>query len=481
MACQRPDGRIVRPSLVIVDDPQTNETANSVEQTNKRIRILSADILGLSGPGQKISGIMPCTVIRAGDMADQILNPEQHPEWSGERTKLIYKFPVNGILWERYAEIRAESLRRFGDIRDATKFYRKNRKAMDEGAEIAWPARFEPDELSAVQNAMNLKLKDEASFLAEYQNDPLNEEEINTDLLSVDQIAAKQNGLPRLHIPMECNTLTMFVDVHETLLFWTISAWADNFTGYVIDYGTFPDQHSNDFTLRSARMTMKKQFPALASREEWIYRSLHELITAKLSAEYPRDDGYIMNVSRCLIDANWGQTTDVIYQFCRQSSFSALLTPSHGKGITASQRPITEYQRKPGEKLGLNWYFPNNKGKRAVRYVMFDANFWKSFILQRLKTGMGGRGCLSLYGHNPQLHSLFASHIAAETYVETAGMGRRVEEWKLKPGSVDNHWLDCLVGTAVGASIQGCELRETELRRPEIRQVTMPSKFLRKK
>lgn len=267
MACQRPDGRIVRPSLVIVDDPQTNETANSVEQTNKRIRILSADILGLSGPGQKISGIMPCTVIRAGDMADQILNPEQHPEWSGERTKLIYKFPVNKILWERYAEIRAESLRRFGDIRDATKFYRKNRKAMDEGAEIAWPARFEPDELSAVQNAMNLKLKDEASFLAEYQNDPLNEEEINTDLLSVDQIAAKQNGLPRLHIPMECNTLTMFVDVHETLLFWTISAWADNFTGYVIDYGTFPDQHSNDFTLRSARMTMKKQFPALASRE----------------------------------------------------------------------------------------------------------------------------------------------------------------------------------------------------------------------
>ena len=225
---------------------------------------------------------------------------------------------------------------------------------------------------------------------------------------------------------------------------------------------------------------MKKRFPELGSREEWIYKSLHELITVKLSAEYPRDDGYILNISRCMIDANWGQTTDVIYQFCRQSQFAAILTPSHGQGITASKRPMSEYQRKPGEKLGLNWYFPSCKGKRAVRYVVFDANFWKSFILQRLKTGMGGRGCLSLYGHNSQLHSLFASHIAAETYVETAGMGRRVEEWKLKPDAVDNHWLDCLVGTAVGASIQGCVLEDAEQSKVKIKVVSLPAKFLKK-
>lgn len=480
MACQRPDGRMVRPSLVIVDDPQTADSANSVEQTRKRIRILSADILGLAGPGQKISGIMPCTVIRAGDMADQILDRETHPDWNGERTKLIYKLPLNEALWDQYADVRADSLRKFGDIREATAFYRKNRKAMDEGADIAWPARHEPDELSAIQNAMNLKIKDEAAFMAEYQNDPLNEDDVNTSLMSADEIASKQNGLARLRIPVECSTVTMFVDVHENLLFWAISAWSDSFTGYVIDYGTFPEQRSQDFTLRSARMTMKKRFPELGSREEWIYKSLHELITAKLSAEYPRDDGYILNISRCMIDANWGQTTDVIYQFCRQSQFAAILTPSHGQGITASKRPMSEYQRKPGEKLGLNWYFPSCKGKRAVRYVVFDANFWKSFILQRLKTGMGGRGCLSLYGHNPQLHSLFASHIAAETYVETAGMGRRVEEWKLKPDAVDNHWLDCLVGTAVGASIQGCVLEDSEQSKVKIKVVSLPAKFLKK-
>jgi len=32
-----------------------------------------------------------------------------------------------------------------------------------------------------------------------------------------------------------------------------------------------------------------------------------------------RDDGAMMRIGRCLIDANWGQSTDVVYQFCRQS------------------------------------------------------------------------------------------------------------------------------------------------------------------
>ena len=38
---------------------------------------------------------------------------------------------------------------------------------------IAWPERFNHDELSAIQHAMNLKLQDERAFYAEYQNEPL--------------------------------------------------------------------------------------------------------------------------------------------------------------------------------------------------------------------------------------------------------------------------------------------------------------------
>jgi hypothetical protein len=68
MKFKRPDGRTVRPSLVILDDPQTDESARSVSQCANRESILAGAVLGLAGPGSKISGIMPCTVIRPGDI-----------------------------------------------------------------------------------------------------------------------------------------------------------------------------------------------------------------------------------------------------------------------------------------------------------------------------------------------------------------------------------------------------------------------------
>ncbi len=64
---------------------------------------------------------MPCTVIKPGDMADRILDREAHPKWNGGRCKMVYSFPQDQKLWDRYAEIRAESLRTGGDGSGATK------------------------------------------------------------------------------------------------------------------------------------------------------------------------------------------------------------------------------------------------------------------------------------------------------------------------------------------------------------------------
>ena len=198
MKYKRADGRTVRPSLVVLDDPQTDESARSLSQCATRERILAGAVLGLAGPAKKISGIMPCTVIRPSDMADNILSRDKHPEWNGERTKMVYSFPADDKLWAKYAEVRAESMRQGNGGDEATEFYQVNRAAMDEGAVIAWPERFNHDELSAIQHAMNLKLQDEAAFFAEYQNEPLVEDDADNDQLTADQIAAKVN---RLRVP----------------------------------------------------------------------------------------------------------------------------------------------------------------------------------------------------------------------------------------------------------------------------------------
>jgi phage terminase large subunit GpA-like protein len=255
----------------------------------------------------------------------------------------------------------------------------------------------------------------------------------------------------------------MFVDVQATLLYYVVAAWGDDFTGYVLDYGTYPDQKRTYFTLRDAQPTLAHAAKN-AGLEGSIYGGLEALTTQLLGREWRRDDGAGMRIDRCLIDANWGSSTDVVYQFCRQSPHSAVLYPSHGRFVGASSIPFSEYKRKLGDRVGLNWRIPNVHGKRAVRHVVFDTNYWKSFVHTRMVVAMGDPGCLSLFGDSRALHRLFADHITAEYRVRTEGRGRTVDEWKLRAAAVDNHWLDCLVGCAVAASIQGAILPGTDVK-----------------
>jgi len=85
--------------------------------------------------------------------------------------------------------------------------------------------------------------------------------------------------------------------------------------------------------------------------------------------------------------------------------------PSHGRFVGAAGIPFAHYKRKLGDRLGLNWRIPNVRGKRAVRHVLYDTNWWKSFISSRFAVSMGDAGCLSLLNGD---HRLFAEHITTE-------------------------------------------------------------------
>ncbi|MBM3983654.1 MAG: hypothetical protein FJ304_25960, partial [Planctomycetes bacterium] len=388
---------------------------------------------------------------------------DKHPEWNGERTKMVYTFPTDETLWKKYAELRAASLREGREGVEATEFYRANREVMDAGSRVAWPARFNHDELSGLQHAMNLRLQDEAAFFAEYQNEPLLEEVAGDDELTADQIAGKFNRRGRGEVPLGCGRLTAFIDVQGSLLFWVVCGWEDDFTGYVLDYGAWPDQRRPYFTLREANPTLAIATGA-AGIEGAIYQGLEKLTAVILGRDWPRDDGAVLRAERCLIDANWGTCTDVVYQFCRESAHASVVTPCHGRFVGASSQPFSEYKRRPGDRVGHHWRIPNVQGKRAVRHVLFDTNFWKSFVQARLAVLLGDRGCLSLFGDRAETHRLFADHLTAEYRVKTEGRGRTVDEWKIRPERSDNHWLDGVVGCAVAASMQGCSLPGTDVK-----------------
>ncbi|NRA37018.1 MAG: phage terminase large subunit family protein [Planctomycetes bacterium] len=454
MKYKHPSGVTLRPSLVIPDDPQTDESANSLSQCANRERIIAGAILGLAGPGKKIAGIMPCTVIRPGDLADRILDRDKHPEWNGERTRMMDTFPSNEKLWDTYAEIRADNLRSNGNIEKATAFYQKHQPAMDTDAVVSWAERFNHDEISAIQHAMNLFLTNEESFWSEYQNEPVADTLGEDRQLDVDNVCRKLNGIPRHCIPITANTLTCFIDIQGKLLYYVVVAWEDNFTGYVVDYGSYPDQRRQYFSLRDARNTLQRKHPK-TGLEGCIYAGLDNLCNQLIKKKWIRDDGSPLHMSRILIDANWGSSTDSVYNFCRASEHAALLNPSHGRYVGASTRSFHEYQKKRGDKIGHNWRLPARAGKHALRHVIYDTNYWKTCTSEALLLGLGNPGTLSLYGMQAIDHQMFAEQCCSEYQVKTQGRGRTVNEWKIRPGIADNHLWDCVVGCAVAASMQG--------------------------
>ena len=466
-------GASIRPDLVIIDDPQTDESARSPAQCATRTEILNGAVLGLAGPGSKISGLMPCTVIRKNDLADQILDRTRSPEWHGERTKLVYSWPTASDLWERYAEIRSDDLQAGGTGSKATKYYKERRKAMDAGSVVAWKQRFNPDQLSAIQYAVDLRLTDEAAFASEYQNDPI-DRAAETIQLTPQEISQNITSYKRGEIPTDAEHVTAFIDVQAKLLYYVLVAWRPDFTGYVIDYGTWPEQSRRYFSLADARTTIKTKGPKGASRQGQIYNAL-ETLTGRLYKSYRREDGAPLDLSWCLIDANWGESTDVVYQFVAENRRPGL-TPSHGKYFGATTAPMSAWQKKPGVKAGHHWRYAMSQQKRQVRHVLYDTNYWKSYIHDALGTAAGQPGRLALFNDSPQNHACFADQLCGEYKLEVESKGRRVDEWKWKPHRPDNHWFDCIVGAAVGASMAGAAGLGHNIRRKKADTEKTPKK-----
>ncbi len=267
-------------------------------------------------------------------------------------------------------------------------------------------------------------------------------------------MAGKTNGRQRGHAPVKCEHVTAFIDVGQKLLYHAVAAWEADFTGYVISYGTYPDQPISYFTSRDVDRTLRRVHHGMGV-EGAIYAGLEALTGELLAKEWPRDDGAVMRIGRCLIDQGW--QTDVVQQFCRQSEHAAVLMPARGHGITASHKPISEYGRHRGDNIDHHWWIPSVRRKRALRHVEMDTNYWKSFVHERLPTAIGDPGCLSIFGRKAVRHRLFAEHLTAEYRVRTEGRGRTVDACKLPAHRPDNHWGDCVVGCAVAASMQGAE------------------------
>lgn len=463
----RPDGTTVRPDIGLCDDVQTRESAKSPSQTQSRLETLTGDIAYLAGPGQPMAIFCPCTKIYEGDLADQILDRDKHPEWQGETTRMVESFPTNLQLWDDYADLWRASYREDGDQSAATAFYKDHWEEMNAGAKVSWDHRYKTDELSAIQHAMNLKIRNEAAFYAECQNEPLVAQD-DLELLSADAIARKVSGYERREVPDDCSTVTAFTDVQKEHLFWMVCAWAPDFTGYVIDYGAWPDQGRNYFTRREVRKTMSKQYGG--DESGMTFGALRDL-EAVLRRPYKTREGRELQLSRWCIDGNWRSRTAAVLAFAKQSDIASTITVTQGRGVKATENPFSEAQRALKWKTGHgHWFWQDGPG--PARWATFDANYWKTRVHQALSLSQQSRGSLQLYKAPFQVHQMLGDHLRAEKPSRVVAKGRTVYEWIDKPGQ-DNEGLDCLVGCMLGASICGITRDSERMKKQKRKTVSL--------
>jgi hypothetical protein len=437
-------GETIRPDLVLIDDPQSAESAHSRTQNVTREQLVSADVLGMAGPGKTISAVMPCTIIAPGDMVDRLLDRSKHPLWRGERTGILDRLPANLAEWEPYFDLyrRCAQLEP-PDFTEANRYYVQKQEVLDAGCVASWQHRKLDTEVSAIQHAMNLYCRDRRAFMAEYMNQP---DPIDLagqlEPLDAGDISRKVNGVPRGVVPASAVKLTVGIDVGQSMLFWVVAAWSSAFDGSVVDYGVFPKQNRRYFAAREANPSLADEWPDL-NEESRIFAGLKRAVSAIVGRSYQRQGGGEIDVDLCFVDS--GKWTKTVYQFCRQSEHRRILRPSKGWGSVTN--PMDGWSKKhEDETKGDNWRDRPNTESGYGRLILIEVNHWKSFVARGLLAPEMGSGCIQLFGDDPDEHRLFADHCTAEVRTvplkRTTGDQREVEVWKPRVGGPDNHYWE---------------------------------------
>ena len=255
------------------------------------------------------------------------------------------------------------------------------------------------EEISAIQHAMNLMLRDEAAFFAEYQNDPIAEQS-DEQVLTPEQVIEKTNGRKRGEVPLSCRLFDNVIDVHDKLLFYAV-CMVGRFYGVRFDYGTFPDQKRLSFTLRQGTDYLAN-YPGM-EKEGAIQAGMEDLCRDYLNRDWPRGSG-VVKIDRCLIDG--GYMPGIVENI--RHKLGGNIMASKGVGIRAATKPMSSYKRKPGERHGHHWYIPNINKTGEFTHVAIDTNYWKTFVHERLFVAAGDHGSMTLFGKGDHQHALFS-------------------------------------------------------------------------
>ena len=435
-----------RPDFVLIDDPETRESAASAHQIAIRSQSIDRDIAGLAGPMKRIARVMLCTIQNQYCLAYQYTDNKQKPSWSGKRFKMLNEWPEKRELWDEYI-VRRQVAQQSGDKegREATQFYIDNMEEMKIGAKVSNPMRFDPAkmpdgwqvEVDALQHCFNI-ISDYGmdSFLTECQNDPPEESGAEGSGLTAHKVMTSQNSLKQGEFHQDIQLVTAAIDLGKYVCHWTLIGWLPDATGTVIDYGVAEVAGMGTKTERQAQ-------------EVALFNTLLQWRTEIMDYQH--------QPQLVLVDS--GDFTEVAYSFVRDVGGSPFMV-AKGTGGTKFRGGKPSAERR----VGRNW-FANHLPENGLWLYSLDTDYWKEFVHQRFltptidETGTIRPATLSLYNADGdrKRHMSYGHHIVAEERREEFVAGKGLKRWWHQTNR-NNHWLDATYMACAAAGMLGMRL-----------------------
>lgn len=428
------DGKVLRPSLVMIDDPQDAEVARSPKQVKDAVDSINADVLGMAGPDTKLPCVMACTVIEKNDAADHFLSSA---EWDSVRVPQLVKWPEHMDLWDKWNETRLDGLEQKDGGKAARGFYKTHKAEMRAGAEVSWEYRYDkkqkqPDALyAAMEDYYRMGRK---AFFSERQNEPIADDRSMYEL-TPDMVISHAVSLPRLALTRESTVFVGHCDINRSGLHWCVACFAQDMTAHIPAYGKFPE-HGDLWEKNAAEL----------QRRQAIFEGLKRLCSSLATAIFTREGRRIVP-SLLLIDR--GYEPEVVHKFAAMAAYPFRVVPARGYAAHKYQPRRNLLVGRPMEGCHVS------RGDFG-QFVAFNADSWRETAQRAWLPEAGAPGGVTIYQPRaPTEHAEFAMQVSAEMlknkYQTDSGMRW---EWVQRPGTAWDYG-DALTGCYVAGAMSG--------------------------
>jgi len=160
-----------RPSLIIADDMENLEQAESEEQRDKLREWFHRTLLNAGDSRTNV--VIVGTILHQDSILAELTNSQRSPGWASKKYRAVEQFATDVSLWEKWTNIYCgrEQYNGLSGPKAADEFFRKNQQQMLEGTKVLWP------EWESYHDLMVLReTEGDIYFQREKQNEPIDPE-----------------------------------------------------------------------------------------------------------------------------------------------------------------------------------------------------------------------------------------------------------------------------------------------------------------